>query len=72
MSVTTPATGSMGAGASHNKSMTFNKPVESSASVKEKLEKQMKELEEKKNEMEKAMKDAANKKDDSKSVPITA
>jgi hypothetical protein len=61
----------MGAGASHNKSMTFNKP-ESPASVKEKLERQMKELEERKSEMEKAMKDAATKKDDSKSLSITA
>ncbi|KAJ3543289.1 hypothetical protein NMY22_g3200 [Coprinellus aureogranulatus] len=72
VSVSTPATGTMGTGASHNKSMTFNKPAESTASVKEKLEKQMKELEEKKSEMEKAMKDAANKKEDAKSVAITA
>lgn len=57
-------------GTSHNKSMTFN--TSSSATVKEKLEKQMKELEEKKQEMEKAMKDAASKKDDNKSVPISA
>lgn len=63
VTVSAPATGSMGAGTSHNKSMTFNKSSEGSASVKEKLEKQMKELEAQKSEMEKAMKDAASKKD---------
>ncbi|KAF5317164.1 hypothetical protein D9611_004006 [Ephemerocybe angulata] len=68
-SVAAPETGTM-SGTSHNKSMTFN--TSSSATVKEKLEKQMKELEEKKQEMEKAMKDAASKKDDNKSVPISA
>ncbi|TFK23172.1 hypothetical protein FA15DRAFT_670781 [Coprinopsis marcescibilis] len=53
--ISTPETGSM-AGSSHHRSVTFNNTA---SSTKEKLEKQMKEIEEKKLEMEKAMKDAA-------------
>lgn len=58
-------------GPSHHKSMTFNN---NPSSVKEKLEKQMKEIEEKKEEMERAMKEAAanHKKGDNKSVALAA
>lgn len=53
--------------------MTFN---HASASMKEKLEKQMKEIEEKKSLAEKAVKDAEaaanSKKEATKAVPITA
>ena len=67
VSVSTPETGTIGP--SHNKSVTFNSSGQSSA--KEKLEKQMKELEDKKEEMKKAIQEAANKKEDAKSLPIT-
>ncbi|KAF8162360.1 hypothetical protein BJ912DRAFT_914995 [Pholiota molesta] len=73
VNVPTPETGSMGT--SQNRSMTFNNP---NPSVKEKLEKQMKEIQEKKSEAEKAVKDAeaaaaaTNKKADSKPVSIAA
>ncbi|KAF8911484.1 hypothetical protein CPB84DRAFT_1812332 [Gymnopilus junonius] len=70
VSVPTPEAGSMGG--SQNRSMTFNKP---GLSAKEKLEKQMKEIQEKKNEAEQAVKDAeaaAAKKADSSPVSIAA
>lgn len=56
--------------ASPHKSVTFK-----SAGVKEKLQQQMKEIEEKKLQAEQAVKDAqaaASKKEESKSVAITA
>jgi hypothetical protein len=71
VNVTPPETGSMGN--SHNKSVTFRNPVGSG--VKEQLQKQMKEIEEKKSETERALKEAqaaASKKDGTKSVAITA
>jgi hypothetical protein len=73
VNVPTPETGSMG-GASQHRSVTFNNPN----AMKEKLEKQMKEIQEKKDEAEKAVKEAeaaANSKKtaaDPKTVPITA
>lgn len=73
VNVPTPETGSMG-GASQHRSVTFNNPN----AMKEKLEKQMKEIQEKKDEAEKAVKEAeaaANSKKtaaDAKTVPITA
>ena len=71
VAVSTPETGTIGP--SHNKSVTFNSSGQTSASsAKEKLEKQMKELEDRKEEMKKAIQEAANKKEDTKSLPITA
>lgn len=73
VNVPTPETGSMG-GASQHRSVTFNNPN----AMKERLEKQMKEIQEKKDEAEKAVKEAeaaANSKKttaDPKTVPITA
>lgn len=73
VNVPTPETGSMGT--SQNRSMTFNNP---NPSVKEKLEKQIQEIQEKKSEAEKAVKDAeaaaaaTSKKADSKPVSIAA
>ncbi|TFY58355.1 hypothetical protein EVG20_g8184, partial [Dentipellis fragilis] len=70
VSVATPQTGSMG-GASHHRSVTFNKPGD--ASAKETLERKMKEVEEKKSQAEAAVKEAENKKSDAKpAVAITA
>ncbi|KAF8653285.1 hypothetical protein AX16_003987 [Volvariella volvacea WC 439] len=69
VNVPTPETGSMGP--SPHRSVTFNNPA-SNAAMKEKLEKQVKELEEKKNQAEKAMKEAEAKKDGTKPVAITA
>ncbi|KAF8161281.1 hypothetical protein B0H34DRAFT_700238 [Crassisporium funariophilum] len=71
VSVPTPEPGSMG-GASHNKSMTFNN---GGASAKERLDQQMREVQERKSEAERAVKEAeaaANKKDGAKAVPIAA
>ncbi|KAF8967971.1 hypothetical protein BDZ97DRAFT_1977412 [Flammula alnicola] len=74
VNVPTPEAGSMG-GASQHRTMTFNNP---NVAMKEKLEKQMKEIQEKKNEAEKAVKDAEaaaaanSKKADAKPVSITA
>ncbi|KAF7293446.1 hypothetical protein MIND_01122100 [Mycena indigotica] len=67
VSVPNPETGSIGA-ASHNKSVTFN--GSGGASVKEKLEKQMKEIEEQKQAV-KAAQEAA-KKDKERSAPAAA
>jgi predicted nucleotide-binding protein (sugar kinase/HSP70/actin superfamily) len=73
VNVPTPETGTMG-GASQHRSVTFNNPN----AVKERLEKQMKEIQEKKDEAEKAVKEAeaaANSKKataDAKPVPIAA
>lgn len=61
-------------GPSHHRSVTFN-TGKGDGGVKEKLERQMKEIEEKKSEAEKAVKDAeaaVNKKDESKPVAIAA
>lgn len=70
--VLTPEPGSLG-GPSHHKSVTFNNP---NVSMKEKLEKQMKEIEEKKMQTEKAVKAAEaavnSKKESANVVPITA
>jgi hypothetical protein len=58
-------------GASHNRSMTFK----SNPTIKQKLEQQMKEIEEKKNQAEKAVKEAeaaAAKADTKPPVSITA
>jgi hypothetical protein len=72
INVPTPETGSMG-GPSPHKSMTFNNP---NNSMKEKLEKQMKEIEEKKTQAEKAVKEAEaaanSKKESTNAVSITA
>ncbi|KAJ7244140.1 hypothetical protein B0H12DRAFT_1236187 [Mycena haematopus] len=75
VSVPTPETGSMGA-ASHHRSVTFNQSG-GAASVKDKLEKQMREIEQKKSQAEKAVKaaeEAANAKKDNdvKAVTISA
>jgi hypothetical protein len=76
VSVPNPETGSMGA-ASHHRSVTFNQSG-GNPSVKEKLDKQMKEIEEKKNQAEKAVKAAeeaaanAKKEKDVKAVAISA
>jgi len=73
VTVPTPETGSMG-GASQHRSVTFNNPN----AMKERLEKQMKEIQEKKDEAEKAVKEAEavahNKKTaaDANPVSITA
>lgn len=60
-------------GPSPHRSMTFNNP---NTSMKEKLEKQMKEIEEKKTQVEKAVKEAeaaaSNKKESANAVSITA
>lgn len=78
MNVQTPETGSMG-GTSHHKSMTFNNSGPG-AGVKEKLERQMREIQEKKSEAERAVREAeaaaaataaAKKKEETKPVPIT-
>lgn len=69
MNVSTPQTGTMG-GASHHRSVTFNKP-----GSKEALEQKVKEIEEKKTQAEAAVKQAeaaAGGKDDSKPVAIAA
>ena len=71
INVPTPEPGSMG-GPSPHRSVTFNSAT-ASAGVKEKLELQMKEIQEKKSEAEKAVKNAeaaANKKDETKPVSI--
>ncbi|RDB25263.1 hypothetical protein Hypma_007593 [Hypsizygus marmoreus] len=75
VSVPTPEAGSMGT--SHHKSVKFNKPTGPGLGVKEKLQKQMKEIEERKSEAEKAVREAeaaaaAGKKDESKPVAIAA
>jgi hypothetical protein len=76
VNVPTPETGSMGA-ASHHRSVTFNQSS-GNTNIKEKLEKQMKEIEEKKSEAEKAVKAAeeaaahAKKEKESKPVTISA
>jgi nuclear polyadenylated RNA-binding protein NAB2 len=74
VTVPNPEPGSIGAPSPH-KSVTFNQP---GAGIREKLQKQMKEIEEKKTEAEKAVKEAeaaaaaasGGKKDNSKPVPI--
>ena len=72
VSVPTPESGSMG-GPSPHRSMTFNNP---NLSMKERLEKQMKEIEAKKSQVEKAVKEAEaaanSKKEPAKPVSITA
>jgi hypothetical protein len=72
INVATPEPGSMGSPSPH-KSVTFKNP---NASMKEKLEKQMREIEEKKTPAEKAVKEAeaaANtKKESANAVSITA
>ncbi|KAK2463131.1 hypothetical protein APHAL10511_004786 [Amanita phalloides] len=71
VTVSTPETGSMG-GHSPHKSVTFN-TAGPGAGVKEKLEQQMREIQERKNEAEKAVREAeaaAAKKKDSKPVAI--
>lgn len=72
VSVPTPETGSMGS--SQHRSVTFNN-ASTNAAAKERLEKQMKEIQEKKTEAEKAVKDAeaaANKKSDVGPVSVNA
>ena len=69
INVPTPEPGSMG-GPSPHRSVTFNS---ASANVKEKLEQQMKEIQEKKSEAERAVRNAeaaAGKKDEAKPVSI--
>ncbi|KAG5652848.1 hypothetical protein H0H81_003410 [Sphagnurus paluster] len=75
VNVPTPETGSMGSTASPHKSVKFNKSTGPGLGVKEKLQQQMKEIEERKSEAEKAVREAeaaAAKKDESKPVAITA
>lgn len=75
VNVPTPETGSMGSTASPHKSVKFNKSTGPGQGVKEKLQQQMKEIEERKSEAEKAVREAeaaAAKKDESKPVAITA
>lgn len=71
----TPETGSMGAAASHNRSVTFNKSALNGTSAAA-LEQKVKELEEKKLEAQAAVAKAqaavAAKKEDSKPVEIAA
>ena len=72
VNVPTPEPGSMG-GPSPHRSVTFNNAA-ASASVKEKLQLQMKEIQEKKSEAERAVRNAeaaANKKDGANHVSIT-
>ncbi|KAL0955763.1 hypothetical protein HGRIS_001978 [Hohenbuehelia grisea] len=78
VTVATPETGSMG-GPSPHKSVKFNSGASgasaANASLKEKLQNQMREIEEKKSQAEKAIKEAeeaAAKKDGTKPVAITA
>ncbi|KAJ7668630.1 hypothetical protein DFH06DRAFT_203962 [Mycena polygramma] len=74
VSVPNPETGSMGATASPHRSVTFNQSG-GSANLKEKLEQQMKEIEEKKQAVKEAEEAAANakkEKEESKAVPISA
>lgn len=79
VSVPNPETGSMGAGAtSHHRSVTFNQSS-GSTNIKEKLEKQMKEIEEKKSQAEKAVKaaeeaaaNAKKEKEENPAVTISA
>jgi nuclear polyadenylated RNA-binding protein NAB2 len=68
VTVKNPEPGSMGGPRPH-RSATFNN---SAADLKEKLKKQMKEIEEKKSQAEKAVREAQAKKDDAKPVVITA
>ena len=70
INVPTPEPGSMG-GPSPHRSVTFNNAA-AGASVKEKLEQQMKEIQEKKSEAERAVRkaEAAAKKDEAKPVSI--
>lgn len=71
VNIPTPEPGSMG-GPSPHRSVTFNNAT-ASASVKEKLEMQMKEIQDKKSEAERAVRNAeaaANKKDEAKPVSI--
>ncbi|KAG6864497.1 hypothetical protein C0991_009091 [Blastosporella zonata] len=75
VTVSTPETGSMGGSASHHRSVTFNKPVGPGQGVKEKLQQQVKEIEQMKLEAEKAVREAeaaAGKKEDTKPVAIAA
>ncbi|KJA28907.1 hypothetical protein HYPSUDRAFT_128369 [Hypholoma sublateritium FD-334 SS-4] len=72
VSVPTPETGSMGS--SQHRSVTFNN-ASTNAAAKERLEKQMKEIQQKKTEAEKAVRDAeaaANKKSDVGPVSVNA
>lgn len=73
VNVQTPETGSMG-GPSPHRSVKFNNPGGPGAGVKEKLERQMKEIEERKLEAENVVKaaEAAASKDESKPVAIAA
>lgn len=73
MNVPAPETGTMGSTNSPHKSVKFNKSAGPGLGVKEKLQQQMKEIEERKKEAEKAVRDAeaaAGKKDESKPVAI--
>jgi len=75
VNVPTPETGSMGSGTSHHRSVKFNHATGPGLGVKEKLQQQMKEIEERKSEAEKAVREAeaaASKNDESKPVAIAA
>ncbi|KAG6857195.1 hypothetical protein H0H87_008260 [Tephrocybe sp. NHM501043] len=75
VTVSAPETGSMGGNASHHKSVKFNKPTGPGQGVKEKLQQQVKEIEQMKLEAEKAVREAeaaAGKKDETKPVAIAA
>lgn len=74
VNVQVPETGSMG-GPSPHRSVKFNTGTGLGTGIKEKLEQQMKEIEQRKGEAEKAVREAeaaASKKEDLKPVAIAA
>lgn len=79
VTISAPETGSMGNVASPHRSVKFNKPSGLGLGVKEKMQQQLKEIEERKMEAEKAVREAEaaaaatnGKKDESKPVAIAA
>ena len=79
VTIVTPETGSMGSAASPHRSVKFNKPSGLGLGVKEKMQQQLKEIEERKKEAERAVREAeaaaattGGKKDEAKPVAIAA
>jgi len=78
VTVATPETGSMGSTSSPHRSVKFNKSSGPGQGVKEKMQQQLKEIEERKKEAEDAVREAEaaassnGKKDESKPVAIAA
>jgi len=79
VTVVTPETGTMGSAASHHRSVKFNKPSGLGLGVKEKMQQQLKEIEERKKEAERAVREAeaaaatiSGKQDETKPVAIAA